>query len=187
MPKIVDRDARRRELVSRAVVLFRERGYSGLGMRQIAKELGVPKSTLYHYFSSKEELFAACTEQVTALGATALTVTHDPVEALVDLARAMAAEFPGELSLLVDYLRGSTPTQIAADPTMGLANARYLAAVESITGPEPAKGALIIIYGWLLQQWVDGGQTDTDELTALLTVMIARSPSPSSNTLVSDD
>lgn len=175
MPKIVDRDARRRELVSRAVVLFRERGYSGLGMRQIATELGVPKSTLYHYFPSKEALFAACTEQVTTLGAAELAETHDPVEALVDLARAMVDEFPGELSLLVDYLRGSTPTQIAADPTMSLANTRFLAAVEAIIGPDLAKRALLIIYGWLLQQWVDGGRTGADELTELLAVALAAS------------
>ena len=64
MPKIVDHDAYRRELVEKATQLFSGHGFSGLGMRQIANELGISKSALYHYFPSKELLFSACTEYV---------------------------------------------------------------------------------------------------------------------------
>ncbi len=64
MPKIVDREAYRSELIAKAVDIFSEHGLNGLGMRGIAEALGVSKSALYHYFSSKEELFTACTEFV---------------------------------------------------------------------------------------------------------------------------
>lgn len=57
MPKIVDHDQYRRELLSQCFDLFAEKGYAALTMRQIAQGLGVSTGTLYHYFPSKEGLF----------------------------------------------------------------------------------------------------------------------------------
>ena len=65
MPKIVDRDLYRKELLSKCFDLFAERGYGSLTMRQIAKEIGVSTGTLYHYFSSKEDLFVQLIEEIT--------------------------------------------------------------------------------------------------------------------------
>ena len=41
----------------RCLTLFAESGYSGLSMRKIASELGVSTGTLYHYFSSKTDIY----------------------------------------------------------------------------------------------------------------------------------
>ena len=57
MPKIVDHDRYRKELLSGCFTLFAERGYGSITMRQIAKALGVSTGTLYHYFPSKESIF----------------------------------------------------------------------------------------------------------------------------------
>ncbi len=57
MPKIVDHDQYRKELLTRCFDLFAEKGYVALTMRQIAQGLGVSTGTLYHYFPSKEGLF----------------------------------------------------------------------------------------------------------------------------------
>jgi AcrR family transcriptional regulator len=56
MPKIVDHDQYRKELLHKSFDLFAENGYS-ITMRQIAQGLGVSTGTLYHYFPSKEALF----------------------------------------------------------------------------------------------------------------------------------
>jgi AcrR family transcriptional regulator len=56
MPKIVDHDQYRKELLHKSFDLFAEKGYS-ITMRQIAQGLGVSTGTLYHYFPSKEALF----------------------------------------------------------------------------------------------------------------------------------
>jgi AcrR family transcriptional regulator len=56
MPKIVDHDQYRKDLIHKAFDLFAEKGYA-ITMRQIAQELGVSTGTLYHYFPSKEALF----------------------------------------------------------------------------------------------------------------------------------
>ncbi|MCU0526147.1 MAG: TetR/AcrR family transcriptional regulator [Elainella sp. Prado103] len=56
MPKIVDHDQYRKELLHQSFDLFAEKGYA-ITMRQIAQGLGVSTGTLYHYFPSKESLF----------------------------------------------------------------------------------------------------------------------------------
>lgn len=57
MPKIVDHDRYRKELLTKSFDLFAEQGYTAITMRQIAQALGVSTGTLYHYFPSKEALF----------------------------------------------------------------------------------------------------------------------------------
>ena len=57
MPKIVDRDRYRKELLNKCFDIFAEKGYSSVTMREIGSEIGVSTGTLYHYFPSKESLF----------------------------------------------------------------------------------------------------------------------------------
>ncbi|NJL98600.1 MAG: TetR/AcrR family transcriptional regulator [Synechococcaceae cyanobacterium SM2_3_2] len=64
MPKIVDHDHYRKELLLRSFDLFAERGYGSLTMRQLAQGLGVSTGTLYHYFESKEVLFVKLMEEL---------------------------------------------------------------------------------------------------------------------------
>ncbi|MEN9230331.1 MAG: TetR/AcrR family transcriptional regulator [Thermostichus sp. DG02_5_bins_236] len=64
MPKIVDHDQYRKELLLKAFDLFAKRGYGSLTMRQLAQELGVSTGTLYHYFQSKEDLFLKLMEEL---------------------------------------------------------------------------------------------------------------------------
>lgn len=57
MPKIVDHDTRRIEILSQCFALFAQRGYTALTMREIAQHLDVSTGTLYHYFEGKLHLF----------------------------------------------------------------------------------------------------------------------------------
>lgn len=59
MPKVVDHDAYRLELLEKAAPLFVEVGFEGLTTRQLCRHLGVSTGTLYHYFESKERFFEA--------------------------------------------------------------------------------------------------------------------------------
>lgn len=87
MPKIVDRDRYRQELLKKCFDLFAQKGYGSLTMRQIAKELGVSTGTLYHYFPSKEALFVQLIEEITEQDI--LTVT-DGIEALETIEERIA-------------------------------------------------------------------------------------------------
>jgi len=48
---------RRSEIYPMALDLFIQKGYSGTSISTIAKALGMSKANLYHYCSSKEDLF----------------------------------------------------------------------------------------------------------------------------------
>lgn len=65
MPKIVDHAHYKKELLKKCFNLFAQKGYGSLTIRQVAKEIGVSTGTLYHYFSSKEELFVQLIEEIT--------------------------------------------------------------------------------------------------------------------------
>lgn len=57
MPKLVDHDQYRAELLENCFDLFTSHGYAAITMRQIAIGLGVSTGTLYHYFKNKETIF----------------------------------------------------------------------------------------------------------------------------------
>ncbi len=56
-------DERRRQLLERAVALFATHGYDELSMAKLAREAGISKPLLYHYFPSKRDLFEAALAQ----------------------------------------------------------------------------------------------------------------------------
>ena len=164
MPKIIDHDKYRKELAEKATKIFRKHGFSGLGMRKIAQELGISKSALYHYFPSKDALFEAGTKAATSFDKAAHK--QQPVEemsqeerikALVSVFEEIDKDFKGEMSLLVDYVRPLSPSQVAADSNMQLANKRYLSMVSEYTGENKAQFVLCLMYGVLLQRLFDGG------------------------------
>ncbi len=49
-------DARRRELFAMAAPVFRRDGYRGATIKAVAHACGLSPASLYHYFSSKEDL-----------------------------------------------------------------------------------------------------------------------------------
>lgn len=57
MPRQVDVQARREEVLGQAFSLFAQRGFHALGMRELAASLKVTTGLLYHYFENKPELF----------------------------------------------------------------------------------------------------------------------------------
>ena len=57
MPKIVDHEQMRKELLSRSFHYFAYQGYKGVTMRSLAKALDISTGTLYHYFANKSDLF----------------------------------------------------------------------------------------------------------------------------------
>ena len=69
-------DERREQLVARATELFATHGYEELSMSRIAREAGISKALLYHYFPSKQAYFQATLEQAAA--ELAATVQPDP-------------------------------------------------------------------------------------------------------------
>jgi TetR/AcrR family transcriptional regulator len=57
------RDRRRKEILHAALRAFREKGYHGTTLDDIAERFGVRKTALYHYFPDKEAILYACHQE----------------------------------------------------------------------------------------------------------------------------
>ena len=57
MPKIIDHDKRKQDILKRAFVIFAQRGYQDTNLSYIADRCGISRPTLYLYFKDKEEIF----------------------------------------------------------------------------------------------------------------------------------
>lgn len=83
-------DERRRQLLEAGADLFARHSYDELSMAKIAREIGISKALLYHYFPSKQAFFQATLEQAAA--ELAETVQPDPdLPPVEQLARSLDA------------------------------------------------------------------------------------------------
>jgi AcrR family transcriptional regulator len=88
----VKTEDRRQAIMQAALGVFHEVGYERASMSEIAARLGGSKATLYSYFSSKEELYAAAMLEETLVQAQEILrkldfSTENPVEKLEHFAR----------------------------------------------------------------------------------------------------
>jgi AcrR family transcriptional regulator len=67
MPKIVDHDVQREKFAEAAMSLIAQQGLEGVTMRAVAAEAGLSYGSLFHYFSSKDELLMHAVRHSTAL------------------------------------------------------------------------------------------------------------------------
>lgn len=171
MPKVVNREAYRQELTAKAVDIFSEYGFNGLGMRGIAEELGVSKSALYHYFSSKEELFSACTQYILQpkhlYGVSSESdIPENKEQAIVGLLTALDQRFQGEMVVLLDYVKNRDSKDVANDTLLRLADSHFIAELSKIVGDQHAHQAYALLFGGLMLRLLNGKQTKIDEIAA---------------------
>jgi len=67
MPKIVDHDVQRVKFAEAAMSLIAQHGLEGVTMRAVAAEAGLSYGSLFHYFSSKDQLLMHAVRHSTAL------------------------------------------------------------------------------------------------------------------------
>src|ERR687891_922170 len=77
-------DVRRRQLLELGTELFARHSFGELSMARIAREAGISKALLYHYFPSKQDYFVATLQQGAAEIAKRTEPDPDlpPIEAL---------------------------------------------------------------------------------------------------------
>lgn len=177
--------AERIERVERtAARLFAEKGYDGANFELIAAELDLRGPSLYHYFSSKEELFRRCvrksSEEVIARMRTITDTDTDPAQKL----RAMFHEqvlievrdYPEYVPL---FFHTYLPVPALREEILLIRRAHaalYEDVAEQIrtasgAGPSEVRVWLETAFGALayLPEWYDpNGRLDVDELATLL-------------------
>lgn len=63
-PVGADSEVTRQRILASALALFAGRGMGGTSIRQIARDAGVSLAMVHHYFGSKDDLYAACIQQM---------------------------------------------------------------------------------------------------------------------------
>lgn len=56
--------SRKNEIIAQATLILRRQGLAGLSMGPLAREMGMAKASLFHHFSSKEELLKAVCDEL---------------------------------------------------------------------------------------------------------------------------
>jgi TetR/AcrR family fatty acid metabolism transcriptional regulator len=94
MPRIVDRESRRAQLVSAAAGVLAERGIARTTVSDIVKAAGVAQGTFYLYFGSKDDIVVAVAQHLADTIVSAIQETIDrPGISAVDEMRALCDVF----------------------------------------------------------------------------------------------
>ncbi len=185
MPKIVDRDRYRKELLNKCFDIFAEKGYSSVTMREIGSEIGVSTGTLYHYFPSKESLFEQLIEYLSYEDTKeeALAELGNPptlakkVEKLMDYLSQNEDYILKSLLMIFDFCQQKTRQQINNNQTLQQSGKRYEEAVNCYLGiSDPAIAKFIICYvdGLLVRRFYQGERISiAEQLIVLKELLLA--------------
>jgi len=153
MPKIVDREKQKAEILAAAFPLFARKGYGVVGMRQCAKELGVSTGTLYHYFDSKEILFEQMFLRKSQV-LVQLLISSIPedgsrderIDALLGFMKANLRELQWMLAMAFDFRRAGSEASELLNQSF-LFFRMSLEQMLGITDVEIADQLLVLVFG----------------------------------------
>lgn len=174
-------------VLRRAIELFIERGYDRTSVGDLARDLGISKSAIYHHVPSKEHLLAAALDEaLDGLSAALDAAIADPATSAAERLRAavhqsveiLVAHLPAVTLLL--RVRGNSPVELAAvarrraidEQLAGLvAAASAEGALRDDIAPDLISRLLFGMVNSLVEWYRPGGPVDAgvlaDSITAL--------------------
>lgn len=182
MPKVVDREQYRKELLNGCIELFAQKGYGSITMRQIAEGLKVSTGTLYHYFDSKEAIFMQlvqelCEQDISRFFAQApeADTLEARLQAVMDFVLKNLQYYQQQMLLWVDFFQ---QTRTGNDQELQFLrqiwNGTRDATVDYLQLPntELADFLMIFIDGLIIQYIYNRGIEDADWLHSQSQLMI---------------
>lgn len=184
MPKIVNHDQYRKQLLSKCFDLFAEKGYSSITMRQIAQDLGISTGTLYHYFPSKKALFEQLVEEISQQEVDTAVGELEGKQTLLERVEAMGKymvqnedDIVKWTYILVDFYRHQDSKEMQSSGAFKRADERYLKATYkflNIQDPVLARFAMALTEGLILQRlWGNHMTSSLEHYTLLGKVLTA--------------
>ena len=155
MPKIVDRDRYRQQLLAKSFELFAEIGYGKITMRQIAQKLEISTGTLYHYFPSKEAMFLQLVEEqvqqdIANFLTQAKSVPPDirsRVRAILDFTMENRDYFTKQLMIWMDYYQQQQGNEDSSIAILQQADRETIATINDyLQTNNPSIGAFILTF-----------------------------------------
>ncbi|ASN51606.1 TetR/AcrR family transcriptional regulator [Sinomonas sp. R1AF57] len=153
---------RRARIVASATRLFADEGFDAVSLRQVARDAGVDPALVHHYFSGKDELFAASVELPAdpddVLAGMASLTAQDRGTALLS---AIARLWEGpQRHALAAFVRGSLGSRARTAAVREVFRARVMPRVlEGLEGPREelelrATLAATQVMGFILLRYV---------------------------------
>lgn len=154
MPKIVDHNQYRKELLGKCFDLFAQKGYASLTMRQISQSLNVSTGTLYHYFPSKQALFEQLVEEISQQDISSALAEIEGLQTLEETMTTIGKYlvknedyFINQTYILVDFYQHQDKEAIRNNPVFQRVNKRYQQAVYDFLGiQEPVLASFILSF-----------------------------------------
>lgn len=183
MPKIVDREQYRQELLNKSFELFAQKGYAAVTMRQIAEEIGVSTGTLYHYFPSKESLFEQLVEYISYQDTAEQNIAElgtpetlsEKMKAIGGFIEKNEEYFVNQTLMLIDFARQKNRKEINNNKALQQAGDRYERALMDCLKIEDVNIAMLTIHlidGLLIRRLYVGDRTSISAQTNLLGEML---------------
>lgn len=183
MPKIVDRELYRQELLEKCFDLFAQKGYGSITMRQIAKGLNVSTGTLYHYFPSKQALFEQLVEEKLQRDIYFVTKQWQGIRSLEEKAEILADYLANNLEdqikwtyLMVDFAQNQEREGDADSQRWQETCDRYRWVIYEFIGvenPAIADFVMSLIDGLILEKLLGNRSLDVKAQCMLLAKMVS--------------
>jgi AcrR family transcriptional regulator len=178
MPKIVDVEQYRKELLLKSAELFAEKGYANMTTRELAQGLGVSTGTLYHYFPSKAALFEQLVEEMCREDVLLAKAEIDRGKTLTEKLKILGKFMTNredycikQLFLWIDYSQYQGREELRRSQFFERIDRRYHQAVIEILGisdPSVAWLVVSVINGLILERLWCNEQIAIDEQMELL-------------------
>jgi AcrR family transcriptional regulator len=166
-------DERRRRLLDAGAKLFAAHAYDEISMRAIAREAGISKALLYHYFPSKTAFFRAALQEAAAELERA--IAPDPALAPIQQLTASLDAYLAWIDANGETWRKVMRSAEAAEVVEGFRAATLDRVASGLTGARSAPPALrVALQGWLgyldraILDWIDRRDLSREQLRTLL-------------------
>jgi AcrR family transcriptional regulator len=174
----LDVDERRRRLLELGTDLFARFSYDELSMARIAREAGISKALLYHYFPSKQAYFSATLEDK-AGELMAVMAQADPslppfeqLSAGLDAFLGWVEENRAAYGRLVRSAAAIPEVREVVDQVRDVTAARILAGLDPHDDARAALRTAVRAWLWFMDgailDWSEYGDVSRDELRGLL-------------------
>ena len=170
-------DERRRRLLELGALLFASHSYAELSMARIAREAGISKALLYHYFPSKQDFFVATLQQGAEEIARRTRPDPDlpPFEALagsLDAFLGWIEENEGAYLKFMESAGGVPEVKAMTDRIRDATSARILDGLGAGDPPPPKLRAAARAWLWFMDgvilDWLEHRDMSRAELRELL-------------------
>jgi AcrR family transcriptional regulator len=180
VPKIVDHDQYRDQLLRGCYTVFARHGYS-LSMREAAKALSVSTGTLYHYFPTKHVLFeqlvlaASAWDEANALKD--VTEAQEPkarLRAFLKFIEKNEEHFTSQQLLIGDYIRGITNEGGELSPFIKMAASHYVDVIAETLSLSHDRASMVLTFvsGVVTRRFFDQKTTSYEKQAKTLIALL---------------